>query len=611
VFHVPSSSAGSQFNRKAALALCILLIVLAAAARTAHAQQPPGSLSASPIAPTSSVAAVASAPPKAVAIEVPPTVEKPVASDPAPAASSAKPGSPATGPRDYGLNTGLGAAPPSVVRDTPRASLQGFLDSARRRDFETAAHHIHLWGIPPSVQKKQGPELAAKLANALERAVWIDLDQVPDSVTGSDLEGANALDDLKIASVDLPRGSQAIRLSRVRDPFSGNMVWVFSANTVRSIDALDDAFGLPGYVEELPAWTRDYKVLGLLGFQWFGLLVLGLLAWIAGALVEYPVLWLVRRAIRRANPDREEHADILIRGLAHWLVALVLMLAAYPVLRMTATASLQFGRIFTMGIIFVVMVGAMRFVRLTVQAVQQHHLKDEDLTRARSVMTRLDALRRVAQVLIVIVGIALAMMQFPTARTVGLSLLGSAGIAGAILGFAAQKTFSNLFAGLLISFTQPIRIGDTVIVEKEFGQIEEIASTHVVVRIWDSRRLVVPVTYFLEKPFENWTKTSPQLWGTVFLHADYRVDVNDVRAEVDRILEGEPLFNGQAKAVLVVDVTEHTAVLRVTVSADDAGKLWDLRCKVRERLLGFLQKEPERLPRRRWEGSLGAPAASP
>lgn len=591
------------------LALCILLAVLSFA-WTAHAQQPAGSLSARPVASASAVPSIASSVPKAVASEAPTLSQEPEAAAPEPAASSVKPPSPAAGSRDYGLNTGLGPAPPSVVRDTPRASLQGFLDSARRRDFETAAHYIHLWGISPGLQRKQGPELAAKLANALERAVWIDLDQVPDSVTGSALEGAKALDDLKIASVDLPRGPHAIRLSRVRDPFSGNMVWVFSANTVRSIDALDDAFGLPEYVEQLPAWTRDHKVLGLLGFQWFGLLGLGLLAWIAGAVVEYPVLWTVRRAIRRANPEREEHADILIRGLVHWLVALVLLLAAYPILRMSATASLQTGRILTMGIIFVVTVGAMRFVRLSVQAVQQHHLKDEDVTRARSVMTRLDALRRVAQVLIVTVGIALAMMQFPTARTVGLSLLGSAGIAGAILGFAAQKTFSNLFAGLLISFTQPIRIGDTVIVEKEYGQIEEIASTHVVVRIWDSRRLVVPVTYFLEKPFENWTKTSPQLWGTVMLYADYRVNVTEVRAELDRILEDEPLFNGQAKAVLVVDLTEHTAVLRVTVSADDASKLWDLRCKVREKLLSFLQKEPERLPRHRLEGPFGTSATS-
>jgi small-conductance mechanosensitive channel len=487
------------------------------------------------------------------------------------------------------------------VRDTPRAALQGFLDASRRRDFETAAHYMHLWGIAPSRQKVDGPELAQKLADAMERAVWVDVDQVPDTATGSTVEGAKALDDVRIASVEADRGSHTIRLARMRDPFSSNMVWVFSASTVRSIDALDAAYGLPDYAQKLPTWMREHKILGLLGFQWLGLVALALAGWIAGAFVERPVIWVLRRIARRANVQHEEKATAVTRGLVRWLIVLMVVLGTYPTLRMSATASLQIGRLLTMGIILVVMVGALRLVRISIEAIQLRHVEDDDPTRVRSIMTRLDALRRVAQVLVVVVGVALALMQFPTARTVGLSLLGSAGIAGAILGFAAQKTFANLFAGILISFTQPVRIGDTVVVEKEYGQIELIGSTHVVVRIWDNRRLVVPVTYFLDNPFENWTKTSPELWGTVFLHADYGVDVDSVRAELDRLLDNEPLFDGQAKAVLVTDVTDQTAVLRVTVSAKNAGDLWDLRCKVREKLLAFLHGEPKRLPRRRVE----------
>ena len=510
--------------------------------------------------------------------------------------------------RDYGLNLGLGEAPPTVHRDTPRACLQGFLEASRQHDYELAAHYIHLWGIPASRQKTEGPMLANRLAEALNRAVWIDLDQVPDTTTGSDLEGAKPRDDLKIASVELEHGSHAIRLARVRDPFKGEMVWVFSASTVRSIDALDEAYGLPSYIQELPAWTRDYKVLGLVAFQWVGLAGLALLSWLCGKLLEVPTLWLVRRTVRRADPEREELAAALTRGPVHWLVALMLMLASVPVLRLSATASLQFGRLLVIGIIGVVTIGALRFARISFEGFRERHANGaDDSLRMRSLRTRLDAVRRVTQILIIIIGLALALMQFPTARTVGLSLLGSAGIAGAILGFAAQKTFANLFAGILISFTQPIRIGDTVIVETEYGVIEAIGSTHVVVRIWDNRRLVVPVTYFLDKPFENWTKVSPQLLGTVLLHTDYRVDVDEVRAELDRILENEPLFNGEAKRVLVLDMTEQSAVLRVTVSADDASKLWDLRCKVREGLLSYLQQEPWRLPRHRVEGP-GTPA---
>jgi small-conductance mechanosensitive channel len=588
------------------LFLLLVCLVACLTATPAHAQP---RIATSVVASTPVPAAQDAAPPAA---STPPEV-RPVAPaalpEAAPAASSARPApSTAPGVRDYGLNTGLGPAPPTVVRDTPRAALQGFLDASGRRDFETAAHYMHLWSLAPARQKTEGPELAQKLADAMERAVWVDVDQVPDTATGSTVEGAKALDDVRIASVEADRGSHTIRLARMRDPFTSNMVWVFSASTVRSIDALDAAYGLPDYAQKLPAWMRDHKVLGLLGFQWLGLLALALAGWVAGALVERPVIWALRRMARRANVQHEDKANALSRGLVHWLIVLLLVLGAYPTLRMSATASLQLGRLLTMGIILVVMVGALRLVRISVEAFQLRHVKDDDPTRVRSIMTRLDAVSRVAQVLVVIVGVALAMMQFPTARTVGLSLLGSAGIAGAILGFAAQKTFSNLFAGILISFTQPVRIGDTVIVEKEYGQIELIGSTHVVVRIWDNRRLVVPVTYFLDNPFENWTKTSPELWGTVILHADYGVDVDAVRAELDRLLENEPLFDGQAKAVLVTDVTDKAAVLRVTVSAKNAGDLWDLRCKVREKLLAFLHGEAKRLPRRRVE-TLNAPGA--
>jgi len=504
-------------------------------------------------------------------------------------------------PRDYGLNLGLGAAPPTVVRDTPRASFQGFLDASRRNDYETAAHYLYLWGIPPGRQKAEGPELAQRLAEAMDRAVWVDIDQIPDTPTGSNVEGASPLDDVRIATVETDRGSHTLRLARTRDPFSSGMVWVFSASTVRGIDSLDATYGLPDVVHKLPAWLSQDKAFGLLWFQWIGLVLLAVGGWVAGMLLERPIVWLIRRTARRAKIAHEAMASDLTKGLVHWLVMLLVVLGTFPTLRLSATASIQISRVLITGIILVLMVSALRIIRISVQTIQLRHARDEDAARVRSIMTRLDALRRIAQVLVVLVGVALALMQFPTVRTVGLSLLGSAGIAGAILGFAAQKTFSNLFAGILISFSQPVRIGDTVIVEKEYGQIESIGSTHVVVRLWDNRRLVVPVTYFLDNPFENWTKVSPDLRGTVFLHADFGVDVDAVRAELDRLLENEPLFDGQAKAVLVTDVVEHAAVIRITVSARNAGDLFDLRCKIREKLLAFLYKDPSRLPRRRTE----------
>jgi len=198
-------------------------------------------------------------------------------------------------------------------------------------------------------------------------------------------------------------------------------------------------------------------------------------------------------------------------------------------------------------------------------------------------------LRRVVSITIGVVAVAMMLVQFEVVRTVGMSLLASAGIAGVVLGLAAQRTIATLLAGLQLSITQPIRIGDTVIVEGEWGTIEEINLTYVVVKVWDQRRLIVPMSRFLEQPFQNWTKVSPELLGTVFFHADYRVPIEALREELDRIVEDHPKFDGRAKSVLITDATDRTVQVRAMISAKDASDQWDLRCEVRERMIRFLQ----------------------
>ena len=177
-------------------------------------------------------------------------------------------------------------------------------------------------------------------------------------------------------------------------------------------------------------------------------------------------------------------------------------------------------------------------------------------------------------------------------------MLASAGIAGIILGFAAQKTLGNFIAGIQLAFAQPIRIDDVVIIENEWGWIEEISLTYVVVRIWDLRRLIVPVSYFIEKPFQNWTRISSDLLGTVFIYADYTIPVNEVREEMTRILNGSPRWDKKVNVLQVTNADNRTIELRALMSAADSPTAWDLRCEVREKLLEFLQKRyPESLPR--------------
>jgi small-conductance mechanosensitive channel len=233
-----------------------------------------------------------------------------------------------------------------------------------------------------------------------------------------------------------------------------------------------------------------------------------------------------------------------------------------------------------------------------------------DNLRARAASTQINVLRRVAVATIIIVALATTLMTFDRVRQLGTAMLASAGIAGIVLGLAAQKTLGNLIAGLQIAFTQPLRIDDVVIVEGEWGRIEEITLTYVVVRIWDLRRLIVPITHFVEHPFQNWTRVTADLLGTVLLYVDYTVPVAAVRTELQRILENTDLWDRKVGLLQVTNVSERAVELRVLVSAPDSGTAWDLRCHVRERLIEFLQEHyPQALPKVRAELPKAPPQA--
>jgi small-conductance mechanosensitive channel len=220
----------------------------------------------------------------------------------------------------------------------------------------------------------------------------------------------------------------------------------------------------------------------------------------------------------------------------------------------------------------------------------------------RRVHTQVQVIERIVTVLIGVMTLGAMLMTFPNVRHLGTSMLASAGLVGLVAGIAARSTFSSLIAGLQVAVTQPIRLGDSVVVEGEWGWIEEITTTFVVVRIWDLRRLILPLTYFIEKPFQNWTHSSAALLGTVMLYADYTLPVDDVRQELVRILDSTPLWDRKTWALQVTDLTEQSIQVRALMSASNASKAFDLRCYVREQLIKYLQEQhPQCLPRRRGE----------
>jgi small-conductance mechanosensitive channel len=225
-----------------------------------------------------------------------------------------------------------------------------------------------------------------------------------------------------------------------------------------------------------------------------------------------------------------------------------------------------------------------------------------DNLQARKIQTQLQIFKKVVTVVVVILALAIMLMTFDKVRQLGTSILASAGIIGIVVGLAAQRTIATLLAGLQIAITQPIRVDDVVIVENEWGRIEEITFTYVVVRIWDLRRLVLPITYFIEKPFQNWTRVTADLLGAVFIYVDYTVPVQAIRRELHRILKGSDVWDGKTWVLQVTNATERTLELRALMSAPDAPTAWNLRCEVREKLIEFIKKNyPDGLPKVRAE----------
>ena len=220
-----------------------------------------------------------------------------------------------------------------------------------------------------------------------------------------------------------------------------------------------------------------------------------------------------------------------------------------------------------------------------------------DNLAARRLQTQARVLTRAVISIITLIGVAMALMTFPNVRHIGTSILASAGLAGIVAGLAARPLLGNLIAGLQIGMTQPIRIDDVVIVQGEYGTIEEITGTYVVVKIWDQRRMIVPLEWWTQNPFQNWTRASSDIMGTVFLWVDFGMPIDPLRAELERLCKGSPLWDGKVCGLQVTDSDQRAVQLRCLMSSSNSGANFDLRCMVREKLLSFIQERyPDHLP---------------
>jgi len=496
----------------------------------------------------------------------------------------------------HALNDGLGAVPADVDRSSPLATVQGFQTAAHHGDYGLAAYYLGLDWIPREKQKTEGPRLARRLRFVLDRKLFLDLTAISKEPHGDPAKpGYDQLGALPLEKQNVP-----IRVSKYE--VEGKPTWVFSQITTRAIDTLYEAYG-PPLGEMLPEVLFARPLGGLELWQWVGLLLAAGAALLAGWLLEKLGLAALGRFARMTRVSWDDQLVHSARGplrLPVW--AFVMSVATPPLLLPPAwahgTSVLNRSLLDIAAAWF-----ALRFLDLASGMVETRVAKiHENVANARAVRTQLAVLRRVLAVVVWIFAIAALLMQFAVVRTVGVSLLASAGVAGVVLGLAAQKSIGALLAGIQLSFTQPIRIGDSVLIEGEFGTVEELSLTFVIIRTWDLRRLLIPVTQFLEKPFQNWSKGGVEMLGPVILQLDWTTDMEALRKELARVLaaEGKGMWDGKLASVQVVDSSERTMQVRVLVGGF-VDSIFDLRCLVRERLITFLRRTPAWLPHQRVE----------
>lgn len=336
--------------------------------------------------------------------------------------------------------------------------------------------------------------------------------------------------------------------------------------------------------------------------QDIGSIALAVLIAVVIAVVATAIVSLVVRSIGK----RKTWARLLIRRVRIPFRVLLLTIAVWAALASTVSGDTWptlIDRVFQIATIGAAawLVGAF-FVYLEDLGAERYRTDIADNRRARRLRTQMTIIRRVAVAVVVVVALGASLLTFPEARTAGASVLASAGVLSIVAGLAAQSSLTNIFAGMQLAFSDAIRLDDVVIVENEWGRIEEITLTYVVVHLWDDRRLVLPTNYFTTQPFQNWTRTGSELLGAVELDLDWRVSPDEMRDELHRVLADTDLWDGRVSVLQVTDATGGFVRIRVLVTAKDAPTLFDLRCHVRERLVSWLHEtDPVALPRQRVE----------
>lgn len=539
----------------------LFLITVVAWAPSARSQTASASASAEPPASTS-----------------PPPARPPKPEKPAPKAEPAPAPAPAPKPD-------LDVVPDPDAPSTPRRAFAAFLRAAERSDFASASELLDLRALPRNRDPREANELASMLYRVLALRISLDAEALPDEASPKSAGPEGIILDV----VEVDGKTINLALVPVKQP-SGELRWQFSRATVGSIRAIYDANQRLAVEERVPSWLKRKRHFGLFAWQWLGFLVLGVLAYAIGRSVGSLTFALLRRLAKPFSRTASDAAASLERP-ARLALAVTAFNGLEPYLLLPHSLARGVASATTTLYITATAWAFVAVVHVLTSSWERRLPEDTvgDL-ESRGLRTRLTMLRRIASVIVGLVAAGVALLQFEVVRSVGVSLLASAGIAGVLVGIAAQRTLGGIIAGIEMSITQPLRIGDVVVFRaQEFGTVEEIFFTYIIVRLWDDRRLIVPVTRVMSEPFENWTRTDARVLSPVEIFVDYAAPIERFRARFRELCEANDKWDRRVCRVEVIEATDKALKIRGLASVDVATKAVDLRNELREGWIAFLQ----------------------
>lgn len=507
------------------------------------------------------------------------------------------------------LNEGL--PDPSVTANlqTPQATLEYFVQASRAQQFEAAAAALNLNLFPIEQQVAAASTLARQLFYLLDTQVGLDWEGLPDRPDGASTQPLGPNDrmagqprrSLLLGSLSLGGRDAVLRFQRVRVG-DATPIWVFSAQTVENIPALYQRYG-PGPIDRLmPAWAK-VQLWGQTPL-WAWLLLL------LSTLVLALFAWWLRRFTKRYLGKADSH---WVKGLGERIATPVAIFVSLLPLYLVAKLALALPQAVTTPLLILFMAAFVWLAMRAISYLTEHIARDYEVdnleelagnedTRSQRWLTYLSVGRRVLIFVVFLLGTGVILSQFQSFQVLGFSLMASAGVATVILGVAAQPVLGNIIASIQIAVTRPVRIGDSVYYEGQWGYVEEITYTYILIQIWDQRRIVVPLRYFITHPFENWTMRSAHLIKPIYLYADYTLDVDRIREQFKELLQASEDWDKETEpTVQVTSVSDETIEVRALCSAKDASTAWDLHCRLREQLVAYLRdlEDGRYLPRRR------------